>query len=58
MGVDTVGYWAAGGGFGGVGMGFAVLYPSYGLFNLLVQWHGWRADEAGFVELSIAESSL
>jgi hypothetical protein len=28
------------------------------LFNLLVQWHGWMADEQGFVELSIAEFSL
>jgi len=28
------------------------------LFNLLIQWHGWQADESGFVPLSIAEFSL
>lgn len=28
------------------------------LFNGLVQWQGWKADEAGFVALSIAEFSL
>jgi hypothetical protein len=28
------------------------------LFNVLVQWNGWVADEEGFVALSIAEFSL
>jgi hypothetical protein len=28
------------------------------LFNLLIQWQGWQADESGFVPLSIAEFSL
>jgi hypothetical protein len=28
------------------------------LFNILVQWHGLRPDENGFVRLSIAEFSL
>ena len=28
------------------------------LFNVLVQWNGWIADEEGFVALSIAEFSL
>lgn len=28
------------------------------LFNVLVQWQGWVADEGGFVELSIAEFNL
>jgi hypothetical protein len=28
------------------------------LFNLLVQWHGFQPDQAGFVRLSIAEFSL
>jgi hypothetical protein len=28
------------------------------LFNVLVQWQGWKADGAGFVGLSIAEFSL
>jgi hypothetical protein len=28
------------------------------LFNVLVQWHGFRPDETGFVPLSIAEFSL
>ena len=28
------------------------------LFNVLVQWQGWKTDEAGFVDLSIAEFSL
>ena len=28
------------------------------LFNILVQWHGFSADENGFVPLSIAEFSL
>lgn len=28
------------------------------LFNLLIQWQGWQADETGFVPLSIAEFSL
>jgi len=28
------------------------------LFNVLVQWQGWKADGAGFVDLSIAEFSL
>jgi len=27
-------------------------------FNLLVQWDGLKADEQGFVHLSIAEFSL
>ena len=27
-------------------------------FNLLVQWHGFKPDEHGFVRLSIAEFSL
>ena len=28
------------------------------LFNILIQWHGFRPDETGFVPLSIAEFSL
>lgn len=28
------------------------------LFNILVQWQGWKPDEHGFVPLSIAEFSL
>lgn len=28
------------------------------MFNLLVQWHGWRPHKDGFVPLSIAEFSL
>lgn len=28
------------------------------LFNVLVQWQGWKADGVGFVDLSIAEFSL
>jgi hypothetical protein len=28
------------------------------LFNVLVQWQGWKADDEGFVALSIAEFSL
>jgi hypothetical protein len=28
------------------------------LFNILVQWHGFRPDETGFVSLSIAEFNL
>jgi hypothetical protein len=28
------------------------------LFNVLVQWQGWKADDTGFVALSIAEFSL
>ena len=27
-------------------------------FNLLVQWHGLKSDENGFIRLSIAEFSL
>lgn len=28
------------------------------LFNLLIQWQGWQADESGFVPLYIVEFSL
>jgi hypothetical protein len=28
------------------------------LFNVLVQWHGFEPDAAGFIPLSIADFSL
>ncbi|MCI0562225.1 MAG: transposase [Nitrososphaera sp.] len=31
---------------------------TFALFNLLVQWHGFKPDENGFVRLSLAEFSL